>query len=892
MTIYQWRAFIGPRYEQATSASAFEYWTPANLEDTAVCDATLADGATTITLDNVPFDAAGGAWVGPNGTGEAWEYITYTGKNSTQLTGCTREPSATREHNGVHTAGATVRQWWMLEDDTGTLTLTEALNEAMSAITWTARIEGVKAAVPALRGNHVVVIQTRERGGSWSTFLVGFSRAITIRDDYSRQRQWQIEIMSVAGLLNNYQAPGIKIGAGNIAIFGNASTDTILADWRKEAHAGEYTSSEPDLSGASAIDDKPTTLWIVERFVGTPSNTTPMPGNDGDNDYAKIYLSGARLYRWPGESEKTRWMEWTVSGRTYSTLRVINSTGSGVNVSSINGWSASTGDTLILCEDEATFRKYNPLAEPTKIDSIGSAFFDSLDLADDAVGWYYPLGASIYSCAFSWGGANRIESDGHQSAPWPYDPIPAPGPGQVIRYSYDSGWGIPADHFIVDYADMAGYQANDGVDPWLLLSLPTIDLRLEDDITDSNPGAGGLLYLINSNGERSTIGLDDSGTIQVGNEQISYSARTGEALTVSARGANSTTPASHDAGDTVYAVISGGYATLGRTITRIEWERIQAPYPKSFKLYYSILEAPRPPTESGYTGDWNLVDDPGSHAALTYDYDLSPAVRATAILMTVDKMSDDPARPRLNDLRVFGSIDDYPDGIAIDEDTGDEIILAIFDAAGANVDANSGVTTHLPTITQITTEAAPAWTVAADMADYSGVMIDCLRDGSIEIGENPYAQDSAITPDWTIDEDDIAALDFVQDGTPPAGYVVLPWVNSNGIEQTDAEYPTEHSATDTPIVLKQAAFQNATQAGYAAKRRYIMIRYSITYVAQLAEANLAIRAGDAVALGWDFGSGTQAIARTAAVMAADHELSDGRWATVLQLRQVDREAAG
>ena len=51
---------------------------------------------------------------------------------------------------------------------------------------------------------------------------------------------------------------------------------------------------------------------------------------------------------------------------------------------------------------------------------------------------------------------------------------------------------------------------------------------LGDDITDSNPGAGGLLYLINSNGERSTIGLDDSGTIQAGKRAKSATARTGE----------------------------------------------------------------------------------------------------------------------------------------------------------------------------------------------------------------------------------------------------------------------------------------------------------------------------------------------------------------------------
>ena len=66
----------------------------------------------------------------------------------------------------------------------------------------------------------------------------------------------------------------------------------------------------------------------------------------------------------------------------------------------------------------------------------------------------------------------------------------------------------------------------------------------------------------------------------------------------------------------------------------------------------------------------------------------------------------------------------------------------------------------------------------------------------------------------------------MQQATPPAGYVRQPWVNSAGIAQDDAEYPTTHSATDTPITLKQAAFQNATQAGYTAKRRYIMLQIS------------------------------------------------------------------
>ncbi|MBP8294030.1 MAG: hypothetical protein KAX65_14740, partial [Caldilineaceae bacterium] len=105
MNRYDWRAFIGPRYEPADDAARFEWWTPANLEDTAELDATLADGGATITLASVPFDGRGGVWVGPNGSSEAWEYVTYTGATFRQLTGCTREAAGTREHNGVHTAG-------------------------------------------------------------------------------------------------------------------------------------------------------------------------------------------------------------------------------------------------------------------------------------------------------------------------------------------------------------------------------------------------------------------------------------------------------------------------------------------------------------------------------------------------------------------------------------------------------------------------------------------------------------------------------------------------------------------------------------------------------------------------------------------------------------------
>ena len=60
MNRYDWRAFIGPRYEPADDAARFEWWTPGGLEDAAALSATLADGATTMTLVSMPFDSRGG----------------------------------------------------------------------------------------------------------------------------------------------------------------------------------------------------------------------------------------------------------------------------------------------------------------------------------------------------------------------------------------------------------------------------------------------------------------------------------------------------------------------------------------------------------------------------------------------------------------------------------------------------------------------------------------------------------------------------------------------------------------------------------------------------------------------------------------------------------------
>jgi len=892
MTIHQWRAFVGPAYKDAAQADRFEWWTPANLEYTALLAADLTSGATALTFasgDTDEFDSRGAVWVAGNGAGEAWEYVTYTGKSATQLTGVARESSTTREHNGHHAAGAVVRQWWPIEDDNGTLRVTEQLAENLCTITWTASIEGIKAPPPPLRPDHVVVIQTRERGGAWAVAYVGFLRAPGVRDDYRRRREWSIEIVCVAGVLAGTQAPGVRIGAANLLRYGSASSDTVLADARKESTSGDYTSSSPDLTAASAIDDDPATLWIGERFVGTPADTTPPAGGDGDNTYAKMLLIGARINRYPGESDQSRWLEWRVQGQTFPALALITSDeDNSVSVGDLTGWSSSTGDTVILCEDEATFKRYNPLADPDKLIAIGSAFFDDLDASNDAVGWYSFTSAAIFSAAYSWGSANKIRGGGDESPTWSGAAITAPGPGQVIRYDYDSGAVALKDHWIVDYADMAGYKANDGDDPWLAAQLPKLDLIAGEPMTDSTPGTGATLRIVDGARNPSTAGLEATGTIQIGTEQITYSARADGRITISARGANSTTAAAHDEGDPV-RVVAEGTATLGRLIERVEWERAQAPYPRNFKVYRSLLDSPRSPGASGWASDYTLVADVTDHASTSYGYDFSPAVRATAVAVTVDKMNTDPARVRLNDLRAIGSADEFEPGHAIDADYANVVIEALATAANANVSLSAPGTA--PTVAGVTTEPTALWSLLADMAEYGNCLIDCQRDGALVVTVNGLIA-GTLTAAATLDENEIAELEYVQNPGQPVGFVRLPWVDADGLEQPAVEYPASHSATAIPLELPAAAYPDSTTATAAARRAYILLRYRTTFVAQLATAQPDLRAGAVLELNWSFEQGTEAIERLVIVSSADHELAGGRWTTVLQLRQVDREAPG
>lgn len=898
MTIHQWRAFVGPRYEPADSATRFEWWTPANLDAlNPPLDATMADGDLAITLPYVNFDSRGGVWVGPNGAGEAWEYVGYTGKTTTQLTGCVREAAATREHNGIHSAGAPVEQWLALDVTDGALRISEQIDDGLNAITWQAQIGGWRAPQPALRDGHAVVIQRSTNGGAWGTLLIGFLRDVRITDTGARVAQWSATIVSPAAMLQGHRAPGLRVGNFSLAAAASIRSSAVLADTRRESQSGDYIQATPDVSAESAADEDANTLWIAEKVMGPAEVAANAPS--GYNSFA----SKIRINRWPGETDRSRYIEWRCAAGSFQDSWLCSSTNnpSGENQAYIewNDITTTEGERVIICEDEEVFRRLHPEAEDADLREIGSAFFDGLDLEADAIGIYDEL-FNGWSQTIAWGPSPAVKphwenpDSGGDDEDGPNmsgaDACEPPLPGQVIRFYYNSGASQTADHFHTDFLEYAGYLSGTTPAPWLLLTLPVIGLQLDRSIIDTAPGVGERLYIADLGGAACTIGLEASGTLQIGLEQITYSDRTIDSVQVTARGANGTTASAHSAGDAVQ-VVAGGMATASPLISAIEWQRTQTPSPSQFVVRVSNLNTARAPEESGYTGDWTTVATVSGYSGLDYTLSLTPQ-RVRHVLIQIERMGSSPARPRLNEVRVIVSANAYGSALAMAADDLAAVGTAV--AAGASYNGPiSAAGDPGQTIDGITTDnQADAWQVIASLAHFAGGLVDVQRDGEIVIGANDLIA-GIYTPGLNVIEPvDAIGLEMQQAAAGTVAQVRIPWRTPDGATRDEARYPATPTTAGQIVTLEDALFPDASTAEDAARAAYIMQRYPVTWIVECATERTTTRPGDVVQIDWRIDDEMQDVERLAVVAAADHELAGGLWSTVLQCKQVDREEIG
>ena len=897
MKLYDFRLWVGWRYVPLGLTYTSDWWT-LNTDQTTLT-ATLTDGATsaaiaTITTANWPAPA--GAWVGPNGSGQAWEYIEYTGLTTTSLTGLRREDTATREHNGVHSSGAVVRSWWPVTTDNGVLRLAEQMDEVMSAITWQAEISGLRAPQPALRDGHAVLVQVRDNvSTSWRTLLRGFIQDVRIRDDSGRTARWSFAIVSPATMLQNHRAPGLRVGDFSMAKSSTVATSQVLVDVRRESLSGDFAAAAPVLTGNSAVDEDPETLWIGETVIGPAEVASDAPS--GYNSFA----SKIRINRWPGETDKSRYIEWRFPAGSFQDAWLCSATnnqnGENQALVQLDDITTTAGQRVILCEDAETFGRLNPLAEDADLRQIGSAFFDGLDLTADAIAFYDAF-MNGWSQTVSWGDIDLQphwenpdsggDDEGGDQMPGT-NPCTAPLPGQVIRFWYTSGASETSDHFYTDYLEYAGYLVGSGRAPYIMLTLPGIGLQLDADITSSAPGAGDRLYIADLSGAASTIGLEASGTIQIGLEQITYTNRTVDSVQVTARGANGTTAATHLAGDVVQ-VLYAGEAMTAPLLDRLEWERAQTPAPTQFVVRATNLGAPRTPDsdDDQWADDWGTLATVTGHSALTYSLSLGPA-RLKYILIEFQRMGTNPARPRLNELRLVLSENGYSSEVAMAASDADDVIDAVLAGASYNgpVTLSGG-----QVVDGITTDnQTDAWSVIASMARYANALIDVERDGTIVVDENPYTA-GALTPATTWTDVTAAAVESLQQAQALVAQVRLPWRTPDNSDSGEARYPTTPNTAGQIVTLDETLFPDSTTAAAAAMRAYIMRRYPILWVIECAEDQPDYRPGGICRIQWRLDDTMLPADRLVIVTATDHEIAAGIWTTVLRCRQMDRASVG
>lgn len=371
----QWMTYVGPPWPGV--AEGWD-WTGVLVEGSGLPsypDTTLAVNLSPTDTQMSVADASawpdkGGCWVGPNGANETWEYVRYTGKSGNILTGLVRETTDQDQVTGIHTAGATVHWWWPLDTAGAELEWNDVFSQNLSAIGYNFSLSGLEAG-PYLRPGHMVVVLKRELVGNvwsaWGLFLTGWIASIDEEDDADRLGRWRVQCRDLWWHLRSRQLQGLIVRSDdNRAQNGNARTSSVLSADYKEAHSGEFTAADPDLSGRSAVDGDMGTLWISERMVGFPD--PPDRRLDlvahGVRDWA---ISHVHLVPYTGQSNGYRYIEFTCLTDGNSGNGVVFNEWLIVGVDRFLNMEGTSyfptthqGDRIILAENPELFAQENP----------------------------------------------------------------------------------------------------------------------------------------------------------------------------------------------------------------------------------------------------------------------------------------------------------------------------------------------------------------------------------------------------------------------------------------------------------------------------------------------------------------------------------------------------
>jgi hypothetical protein len=912
--VMQWRAFIGPPYLPVGHAAHWD-WSVLNEGDaytptpigTSLTD-NLALGGTVATLPSgatISWPAAGGFWVGPNGAGQSWEYVTYTGKAGNTLTGLVRE-THDAEQTGVHSSGAAVRFWWPVDTCDGTLHFTERMTDNLAAVGWSAEIRGHKIQQAALRNGHLVLVQIREATtagwSDWTNALVGWISNPKARDTAGGQA-WSLQITGLDGVLSKIQARGVRVGRVNLAVSGTVASSPALSFWYKEA--GRELLRNDATTGDMTLDSDPKTKYISEKFIGSA------------NIPADARLDQIHISPYVGQSKGYRWIQYRM-GDAGVGLKLRNQHGyyPGPDSSGISP-DAARSVPVLVCENAQLCRAENPEYGDAYFYEVSTkalnTFHGSPPVGYDADDWwdsFAPEGGGLCvggttsdTAKCLWGNVNVAAAEsawGGTGAPWSGPVLPALNPGDTIRRIHASG-AFDAAGYTVGLSAMPGYYVEaieGGVGDerlWLLYQTPPMGLQLTNAITDSSPGNGQTLYISSADGP-STDGLDASGTLQVGLEQITYSAKAanGDGVVVTARGANGTTAAAHQQATTVYAVDGSGEAVEAKPVYSIGWERESGePYPTDFYLLASKYSVVRTPDEDpSFANDYDTLATVTGHATNTWEITLGTPTRYRYILLLVKRMSVDPYRLCINRFRVNGDSAVYSTASFVVGGTVADVAGKVLDYAGvpsgAQLVAAGGDNT--PADDDHTTAPDDAWAVLTDLANFAGCRVTVGRDSKITIERDPFW--AATLPPFEVEnwtKVTASALEVDWASGRDVGQVSIEWRLPDGTKQQDpVKYPAVQDDFGSVVHMGPLAYANLSAAQAAAQKRYWMLRRPFSALIEAVGAPWNTHAGQFHGLLWQLDSDMLPLDRTYMVRSVDHEVSD-HLTTVVHLLQVSRE---
>lgn len=531
--------------------------------------------------------------------------------------------------------------------------------------------------------------------------------------------------------------------------------------------------------------------------------------------------------------------------------------------------------------------------------ATGTNFFDEIDVSDGWLMLFHAPGAATANVivwgnptypapSFQWttSGASANPGGSRLSTN-----LVAQRAGETYRYIYNPvSTTKTADYWDVGNVATPGYESNDI--EWLLIEMPGMGLQLDADIDDSTTSMV-FADIAGPSGD----GLPDSGTVQIGSEQISYTSidrTTGVPAGTVTRGANSTIAAAHIAGDPIF-LIDGGIAIDARPVASLSLKRKSGvPVLEDFNLRYSPFEDVRSPDQTNYTQDWPTSDTITGNATATYTKTFGTPLRMRWLLVEIGRMGTQPYQAMINEV-TFAIDNSVIDSSRYLEDvTVGEVMAQL--AGNAGVPAAAVIDTTTTDVDTYTTSKASLWPVILDLADFGNKRIVVERDSKITISDDTFwAPASAALPssgdeagEFTRDELEEFTFDWVPGRN--VNSVTISWRSPDGVTSGEAEYPAPGARDDFGMetTIGPFIYADATAAQNAAIRRYLQIRRPHSFIGEVISASLTYAPLQFWGAQWDMGTGYRIVNRTMLLESAQYEFRDGASYPVVSGIQVSR----